>query len=140
MDAPLPRPRVVAVGALLPSQGRSRRPGHPGRGPQFTGDVLRTCRGGALLVCLPARWRRCRSILAEGSMRFALVLAIAAVVPATSLAETGAVDWQRRVARCTGSGAANLKDAAGNPAVARIGAEKAARLDALRNCLEVLKG
>jgi hypothetical protein len=73
-------------------------------------------------------------------MRFALVLAIAALVPATSFAETGGVDWQRRVARCTGSGAANLKDAAGNPAVARIGAEKAARLDALRNCLEVMKG
>jgi hypothetical protein len=33
-----------------------------------------------------------------------------------------------------------LRDAAGNPAVARIGAEKAARLDALRNCLEVMKG
>jgi hypothetical protein len=42
--------------------------------------------------------------------------------------------------KCTGSGAANLRDAGGNPAVARIGAEKAAKLDALRNCLEALKG
>ncbi len=73
-------------------------------------------------------------------MRLVLVLVLAAAIPATALAEPGAVDWQKRVARCTGSGAANLKDAAGNPAVARIGAEKAARLDALRNCLEVMKG
>jgi hypothetical protein len=73
-------------------------------------------------------------------MRFILVLAVAAAIPVTALAEPGAVDWQKRAARCTGSGAANLKDAAGNPAVARIGAEKAARLDALRNCLEVMKG
>jgi hypothetical protein len=73
-------------------------------------------------------------------MWFALVLAFAALLPVTALAEPGGVDWQRRVARCTGSGAANLKDAAGHPAVARIGAEKAARLDALRNCLEVMKG
>ena len=73
-------------------------------------------------------------------MRFILVLALAAIAPATALSEPGGVDWQKRVARCTGSGAANLRDAAGNPAVARIGAEKAARLDALRNCLEVMKG
>jgi hypothetical protein len=44
------------------------------------------------------------------------------------------------VVKCTGSGAANLKDSDGNPAVARIGAEKAARLDALRNCLSALRG
>jgi hypothetical protein len=73
-------------------------------------------------------------------MRFLLVVALAAILPAAALGAPGAVDWQKRVARCTGSGAANLKDAAGNPAVARIGAEKAARLDALRNCLEVMKG
>jgi hypothetical protein len=73
-------------------------------------------------------------------MRLLLVVALAATLPAAALGASGAVDWQKRVARCTGSGAANLKDAAGNPAVARIGAEKAARLDALRNCLEVMKG
>ena len=75
-------------------------------------------------------------------MRFALVLAVAslcAAAPAAARAESG-VDWQRKVVRCTGSGAANLRDAAGNPAVARIGAEKAAKLDALRNCMEALKG
>lgn len=72
-------------------------------------------------------------------MRIALVFAILAL-PLSVPAEPGAVDWQKRVVKCTGSGAANLKDAAGNPAVARIGAEKAAKLDALRNCLEAMKG
>jgi hypothetical protein len=62
-----------------------------------------------------------------------------AALPAQARAESG-VDWQRKVVKCTGSGAANLRDAGGNPAVARIGAEKAAKLDALRNCLEAVKG
>ncbi len=75
-------------------------------------------------------------------MRLALALAAAAAwtaLPVAARAESG-VDWQRKVVRCTGSGAANLRDAGGNPAVARIGAEKAAKLDALRNCMEALKG
>jgi len=73
-------------------------------------------------------------------MRIALALAIAALLPGAARAGPGAVDWQRKVVTCTGSGAANLRDAGGNPAVARIGAEKAAKLDALRNCLEAVKG
>jgi hypothetical protein len=75
-------------------------------------------------------------------MRLALALAAAAAwtaLPAGARAESS-VDWQRKVVKCTGSGAANLRDAGGNPAVARIGAEKAAKLDALRNCMEALKG
>lgn len=75
-------------------------------------------------------------------MRFALALAAAAAcvaLAAPARAESG-VDWQRKVVKCTGSGAANLRDASGNPAVARIGAERAAKLDALRNCLEAVKG
>ncbi len=72
-------------------------------------------------------------------MRIAFALALAALA-AAARAEQGAVDWQKKVVTCTGSGAANLKDSSGNPAVARIGAEKAAKLDALRNCMEVLKG
>ena len=72
-------------------------------------------------------------------MRLALALVVCAALPAAARAENG-VDWQRKVVKCTGSGAANLRDAGGNPAVARIGAEKAAKLDALRNCLETLKG
>jgi hypothetical protein len=74
-------------------------------------------------------------------MRIALALAAAvAALPLAARAEAGAVDWQRKVVKCTGSGAANLRDAGGNPAVARVGAEKAAKLDALRNCMEALKG
>ncbi len=72
-------------------------------------------------------------------MRVVLALALAAL-PLAASADPGAVDWQKRVVKCTGAGAANLKDAAGNAAVARIGAEKAAKLDALRNCLEAMKG
>jgi hypothetical protein len=75
-------------------------------------------------------------------MRLALTLAVTAAwaaLPAGTRAESG-VDWQRKVVKCTGNGAANLRDAGGNPAVARIGAEKAAKLDALRNCMEALKG
>jgi hypothetical protein len=75
-------------------------------------------------------------------MRFPLALAVASVcaaLPVAARAE-GGVDWQRKVVTCTGSGAANLRDAGSNPAVARIGAEKAAKLDALRNCLEAVKG
>lgn len=64
----------------------------------------------------------------------------ALAVPLSAQAEPAAVDWQKRVVRCTGTGAPNLKDAQGNLAVARIGAERAARLDALRNCLEAVKG
>ncbi len=72
-------------------------------------------------------------------MRIALGLA-AALAALPLAARAGAVDWQRKVVKCTGSGAANLRDASGNPAVARVGAEKAAKLDALRNCLEAVKG
>lgn len=75
-------------------------------------------------------------------MRVALVLALSAALaaPTVAPAAAGSVDWQRKVVKCTGSGAANLRDAGGNPAVARIGAEKAAKLDALRSCMETLKG
>jgi hypothetical protein len=73
-------------------------------------------------------------------MRTALALLVALALPTGAGAEAGAVDWQRKVVKCTGSGAANLRDAGGNPAVARIGAEKAAKLDALRSCMETLRG
>jgi len=74
-------------------------------------------------------------------MRITLaVVAALAALPAGARADAGAVDWQRNVVKCTGAGAANLRDAAGNPAVARLGAEKVAKLDALRNCMATLKG
>jgi hypothetical protein len=73
-------------------------------------------------------------------MRKVIALAAVLAVPAAGAADPGAVDWGKKVVKCTGSGAGNLRDADGNVAVARIGAEKAAKLDALRNCMEALKG
>ena len=75
-------------------------------------------------------------------MRAVIALALATGLVAAPAARAGsdAVDWQKKVVKCTGSGAANLRDSGGNPAVARIGAEKAAKLDALRNCMEALRG
>ncbi|HET6436656.1 MAG TPA: hypothetical protein VFG59_01245 [Anaeromyxobacter sp.] len=73
-------------------------------------------------------------------MRTSILIALALALAPAARAEEGKVDWEHKMVKCTGSGAANLKDADGNPAVARIGAEKAARLDALRNCLSTLRG
>ncbi len=70
----------------------------------------------------------------------AIVLAQALLALPAARAEEGKVDWEHKTVKCTGSGAANLKESDGNPAVARIGAERAARLDALRNCLATLRG
>jgi hypothetical protein len=54
----------------------------------------------------------------------------------------GQVNWTDRTITATGSGAPNLQDprAQKNVAVARLGAERMAKLDALRNILETLKG
>lgn len=73
-------------------------------------------------------------------MRTLAALAVALALPGAARAETGSVDWQRRVVRCTGTGAPNLQASGGNVASARIGAERAAKLDALRNCMEAVKG
>lgn len=50
----------------------------------------------------------------------------------------GEINWSAKTVTATGSGAANLKD--GPVAVARLNAERAAKLDALRNILETLQG
>ncbi len=50
----------------------------------------------------------------------------------------GQVNWTEHTITATGSGAPDLK--ATNVAVARLGAERVAKLDALRNILETLKG
>lgn len=50
----------------------------------------------------------------------------------------GQVNWTEHSITATGSGAPDLK--APNVAVARLGAERVAKLDALRNILETLKG
>jgi hypothetical protein len=73
-------------------------------------------------------------------MRTILAVVLSLAPAAAPLAEPGTVDWQKKVVRCTGTGAPNLQASQGNVAAARIGAERAARLDALRNCLEGMKG
>jgi hypothetical protein len=61
------------------------------------------------------------------------------VPPAAAAAKPEAgVNWEGQLLRATGAGAPDLK--ASNPAQARLGAERAAKLDALRNLLEQAKG
>lgn len=64
--------------------------------------------------------------------------ALAATALPASAAPSATVDWQRRVITARGQGAPDLQ--APSPAAARIGAERAAQLDAFRNILETLKG
>jgi hypothetical protein len=65
---------------------------------------------------------------------WALVLA----VPLSALAQGNQVDWQRQVLRVTGEGPPDVR--ASNPAQARLGAERAAKADALEELLELVKG
>jgi hypothetical protein len=68
-----------------------------------------------------------------------LAWACAAAAPALASASPSAsIDWQRRVIVARGQGAPDL--GASSPASARIGAERAAQVDAFRNILETLKG
>jgi hypothetical protein len=69
-----------------------------------------------------------------------LIVALS-LVPALAFAaeaKKGGPDWENQVIKATGLGAPDLH--AASPASARIGAEKAAQLDAFRNLLETLKG
>lgn len=50
----------------------------------------------------------------------------------------GEVNWSAKTVTATGSGAANLKDA--SVAVARLNAERTAKLDAYRNVVETIQG
>lgn len=50
----------------------------------------------------------------------------------------GQINWTNKTITATGSGAPDLK--AANVAVARLGAERAAKMDALRNIIEAVKG
>lgn len=50
----------------------------------------------------------------------------------------GEINWTQKTITATGSGAPSLK--AANVAVARLGAERAAKMDALRNIIEAVKG
>lgn len=80
-------------------------------------------------------------------MKRLIALGVLAVIPALAFAEGTAkpdekpqpgVNWQGQVVRATGQGAPDMK--AQNPAQARIGAERAALLDAFRNLLSQVKG
>src|SRR2546425_4208551 len=64
---------------------------------------------------------------------------IAALTAAPAFAQTkGGIDWNRRVLVGHGQGAPDLN--APSVAVARLGAERAARLDAYPNAPQVVKG
>jgi hypothetical protein len=69
-----------------------------------------------------------------------VVAAMTLALPGLARAENqrGAVDWQTRTIKCKGQGSPS--PTAITPAMARIGAERAAKADALRNILETLKG
>ena len=77
-------------------------------------------------------------------LTFALALAVPLVVLAADKPKaaadkpTGGVDWEGQIIKATGSGAPDMK--AANPAQARLGAEKAAKMDAFRNLLEQVRG
>jgi len=75
----------------------------------------------AVVLCAPA-WGQQGGELTQGDLQV----------------QHGQVDWTNRTITATGSGAPDLK--APNVAVARLGAERVAKMDALRNILEVLKG
>lgn len=64
------------------------------------------------------------------------------IADVTDTQGTGSINWTTRVISCTGSGTFKPRgeERARSPAEARIASEKAAKIDALRNCLETVKG
>jgi len=73
------------------------------------------------------------ALVLSGALSLLLSPAALAATPAGS-----SIDWDKRVITARGQGAPDLT--APNPAAARIGAERAAEVDAFRNLLEMLKG
>ena len=71
-------------------------------------------------------------------LRFLFCAALLLASLAARASPTGEIDWQRRVIKARGQGAPDLN--APSIAVARLGAERAAKADALRNLLETLDG
>ncbi len=69
---------------------------------------------------------------------FAMLLWVLSLATPALAAPSATVDWQRRVIVAHGQGAPDLT--ASSAAAARIGAERAAQVDAFRNILETLKG
>jgi hypothetical protein len=68
----------------------------------------------------------------------ALALVVAAPAVVRAEAQAGAIDWNTRTIKCKGQASPNPN--ATTISQARIGAERAAKLDAMRNILETLKG
>src|SRR2546421_44844 len=95
-------------------------------------------------VLCPQIWLRGKVFAILGGLtgRVALlgrIALIAALAAAPAFAQTkGEIDWNRRVLIGHGQGAPDLNSP--SVAVARLGAERAAKLDAFRNALESLKG
>ncbi len=78
-------------------------------------------------------------------MRLGIVILLGAMLPGQAFADDvaqnvgpGQINWTNKTVKATGSGAPSLK--AANVAVARLGAERAAKMDAYRNVLEAIKG
>ena len=70
-------------------------------------------------------------------IRRLVVVAMLIAAPAADERGQGVIDWSRRVLVAHGQGPPDLR--APSIAVARLGAERVARLDAYRNALEALK-
>lgn len=70
------------------------------------------------------------------AIRALLILAWTAL----SAMEPSSVDWERRVVRCGATGAPTLREASDVVSVTRVGAEGAARREALRSCMAALRG
>ncbi len=71
-------------------------------------------------------------------LRAALVAVAFFSLPLRAGAGEAKLDAEHRRLTCNGVGAPRLRDAAGNPAVARAAAERAARRDARQACLAAL--
>lgn len=76
--------------------------------------------------------------VATGGMVLGLNAAVSRADGAEQKIGHGKVNWTEQWIEATGSGAPNLKNP--NVAARRIGAERAAKVDAYRNLLETLKG
>jgi hypothetical protein len=76
----------------------------------------------------------------KGFMVILLIIGVTSLIAADNIQDFsyGKVNWSKKIIVVTGSGAPNLKSK--SPSQARLGAERAAKLDAYRNALEVVKG
>ena len=72
------------------------------------------------------------------SIGLVLGTSVASAEDLTQNVAHGSINWGKGVVVVTGSGAPSLK--ASNAAAARLGAERAAKMSALRNALEAIKG